>query len=147
MQIYESIRSSKPYDKIKPVIPLRAGIRVWKEGYNKTVGDTQHANLDWCYLGHTTKEGKKLIKDFYLSLQGNVLLEPYYQARELFFKRAIKHIDKIYAVDGYQPQSISVLTSVLKVVDDKKLKGPDVVNETVYLAERINIDEVFGYET
>lgn len=146
LQIYEPYTSSKAYDDIKPVIPLTAGIRLYNRGYNKTVGDKQHHDLDWCYISYMDDKGNQpKLKDFYLSVEGNLLLTEYFNARSKYFNRLVQNMSRIF--NGYRPQALTILTTLLKVVEDKKLKGPDVIVDSPSLVERINIDEVFGYET
>lgn len=140
LQIFDPKTSTKAYNDVKPVIENTAGIRIYNSGYNKTVKDTQHMGLEWCYLGSSNK-----VKDFYLSLDGNIIMDDYFTARAKFYERALKHMDKI--LEGYRPQAISILTAVLDVVYDRQVKHQDVILKTIYLAEGINIDEVFGYET
>lgn len=69
----------------------------------------------------------------------------YYSAREKFFTRAVQHITQIF--ENYNPQALTILTTRLRVVENRRTKEADVLVDSPSLVERINIDEVFGYET
>lgn len=144
LQVFEGYNSSKAYDAITPVIDNTAGVRIYKRGYNVTVKDTQYADLDWVYLKTKEKGKNPQIKDLYLSIE-KVLLSDYYSAREKFFTRAVQHISQIF--EGYNPQALTILTTRLRVVEDRRTKALDVIVDSPSLVERVNIDEVFGYET
>lgn len=145
LQIFEGYDSSKSYDDITPVIDNTAGIRIYKKGYNVTVKDTQYTDLDWVYLKtKETGQSEAQIKDLYLSVE-KVLLSDYYSAREKFFSRAVQHISEIFK--SYNPQALTILTTRLRVVQDRRSKEWDVIVDSPSLVERVNIDEVFGYET
>lgn len=92
-----------------------------------------------------SKGGEAKLKDFYLSVEGNLLLSHYFSARSKYFTRCVQNMSRIIA--GYRPQALTILTTVLKVVEDKRLGGPDVIVDSPSLVEKVNIDEVFGYET
>lgn len=150
IQVMEGYNSQKSYDDIKPVIDGTSGIRIYNKGYTKNIGTTSYPNLYWAYFYYKVK-GKELgdIQQVYFVLKEPLSLDEYFNSREEFFSKAVQNISRIFEEGKYTSQKVSIR---VPIINYKRLNHMGVTKERpmvdiITLAENIQIDNIFGYET